>query len=188
MAVTELITWEKVKSILSIPDEDQETTQFIISSVSLQAQRMMSRSIVSVTPEEIRRGTGLQSLLLEEYPIKTVTALYIDTSFQFSEDTKLDVTDYYVDKKIGQIELFWQHFPNESLGRSVKIVYEAGYDEIPADIQQAVLESVQWNYNRIQYDGIGVKNEKVDGISQSFEVTIPTNAREIFQSYRRPNV
>lgn len=188
MADADLITWAKVKSILSMDDEDQETTEFIISSVSEQAKRIMGRNIVLGSSEEIRHGTGQQTLLLEEYPVSSVSALYIDTGFQFSESTLLDSTDYFVNKQIGQIELFWRHFPCRALGRSVKIVYEAGFADVPADIQQATLESVRWNFDRILYDGIGVKNEKVEGVSKSFEVKIPANAREIFLSYRRPNV
>ncbi|MDC7234571.1 MAG: hypothetical protein PQJ58_15175 [Spirochaetales bacterium] len=188
MAGTDLITWEQVKSILSMQDEDQTTTQFIISSVSEQARGIMGRNIVLDSLEEVRHGTGLSTLLLEEYPVKTVSALYIDTGYQYGAESLIDQTDYFVNKKIGQIELFWRTFPKRNFGRSVKIVYEAGFDTVPADIQQAALESVRWNYDRILYDGIGVKNEKAEGVSKSFEVRIPTNAREIFQSYKRPNV
>ncbi len=188
MAVGDLITWAEVKSLLSIEDEYQNVTEFIISSASLQAKRVMGRNILLQTLTEQRRGTGQQSFLLKEYPIKSVTAIYIDLTFQFGEDTKLELNEYWLDSDLGEIELFWRAFPVPSCGRTVKIEYQAGYDEVPVDIKQAILETVKWNFNRILYDGVGVKNEKVDGVSTSFEVRIPTNAREIFEGYRRPRV
>lgn len=188
MAVTDLITWDEVNSLLSIEEEYRQTAEFIIASASTQARRIMGRNICLASVEEQRHGTGGRSLLLREYPVKSVTAFYIDSSFLFGEETAVSSSDYYLDKSMGLIELYQGAFPLEELGRCVRIIYEAGFDVIPADIKQGILETVKWNLDRILYNGVGVKNEKVDGVSTSFEVRIPTNAREIFQSYRRANL
>ena len=187
MAVGDLITWAEVKNLLSIEDEHQAVTELIISSASLQAQRIMGRKISLQAIDEVIHGTGQQSILLKEYPIKSVTALYIDLSFQFGEETLIDSTGYWVVLELGQIDLFWRAFPVKSCGRTVRVQYEAGYETVPADITQAILETIKWNFNRLVFDGIGVRNEKVDGVSTSFEIRIPTNAREIFEGYRRPH-
>ncbi|OQY32033.1 MAG: hypothetical protein B6241_12465 [Spirochaetaceae bacterium 4572_59] len=188
MAVGDLISWDEVNTLLSIEDEYQAVTELIISSASLQARRIMGRNISLKTVDEILYGTGQSSIFLKEYPVKSLTALFVDLSFQFGPESQLDITEYWLVRELGQIDLFWGAFPVKACGRTVRIKYEAGFEETPADIKQALLETVKWNFNRILYDGVGVKNEKVDGVSTSFETRIPTNAREIFQGYRRPHV
>jgi len=186
--VTDLISWEKVRDYLSIREDHEEVTTMIIGAVSTQARKIMGRVITQTSLSEIRKGNGSRIILLKEFPVLSVTALFIDLKRAFLENTKIPESAFFLDKAVGKIELYNSFFPSHSNGYSIKIDYEAGFTDPPEDIQLAVLETIRWNYNRITLNGVGVRREEAEGITQSFEITVPTNAKNIFNSYRRVNV
>ena len=158
--MTDLISWEKVKDFLSIRDEHEDVTTMIIGAVSTQARKIMGRVITETNLSEIRKGNGSKIILLKEFPVISVTALFIDPLRVFSESTKIGENSFFLDKGIGKIELHDSTFPFPSYGYSIKIEYEAGFPEVPFDIQLAVLETIRWNYNRITLNGVGVRREE----------------------------
>jgi len=185
LAAHALVSWEFVKEML--PDA-QDTQQLfyerLINAASPQANRIAGRRLKAVDYTEILDGTGDDSIVLPEYPANAITSLYIDTARAFGAAT--EVTDYLLYSDVAQIVLPSRTFPDSP--QCVKVLYNAGLNPVPEDLEIAVLEVVVYNRKRLSGQGniIGMKSSQVDStVTMAYELTIPANAQRVFESYRR---
>lgn len=84
---------------------------------------------------EYHDGNGLRTVLTKEYPINTVTSLHDDTDRLYEDGSLVSTTDYVVIGDQGKIILDGLIF-----GRginNVKVIYNAGYTDVPEDLQRA---------------------------------------------------
>ena len=190
MALNEnaLITWELAENMLHLLTEDQETVEFLINGASQQAERIAGRPLAYRTVDTYMPGSGTEMLFLPLFPVYQIANLRVDPARVFGGDTV--VTDYDLDADAGIVYLFDSVFPGSR--KTVKVQYSGGYSrspsgnepEVPTDLQSAILEVVKWNFGRFQGQKFGIKGENADGISISYEITVPLNARQIIEGYR----
>jgi hypothetical protein len=115
--------------------------------------------------------------------------LYKDWDRVFGIDSEVAVTDYHLYSESGIVQLYYSKWPTEIA--TVKAIFNAGLGyggiEIPEDLQLATLEAVTWNAKRFFGAlGIGEKSKSMgEGVTAQFEITIPENARRVFESYSR---
>lgn len=181
-----LVTWADTKTRLELEDSDQADAEFFINSISERVENMIGYLIPEDDYTRYLEGYGDDKIVLPEFPVNTVTSLYLDANRVFGSSTGIDASKYHIDLKSGIITLFEDETP---VGVGViKAVYNAGFDTIPADLQQATFETVDWNLGRFRGEGIGVESTSAGGVNVRPALTIPTSAWNVFMLYRRPAV
>jgi hypothetical protein len=128
-------------------------------------------------------GNCTDTILLNQYPVNSVTSVHVDPDRTFGTDT--EVTDF-VSYENGKLV-----FPDqliESNPQSVRVVYNAGYAEadMPDDIKLAMIEIVSFVSKRIEAGAsrIGVKAiNSPDGLNTGYELSLPLNIRNILDKY-----
>lgn len=182
-----LTTWERVQAVLGLDTSEQAKAEFLIDSASAYANRRAGRLLKARSETFVLDGNGRPTLLLPEAPA-VVTELRIDTARVFADSSIILATAYQVFRDEGLLRLYEGTFP-AGYG-VVRVAGLYGYDPVPADLEQAVLECVAANLRRLSSPGaIGLKNVSVDGATSSaYEVDWPTTAVMVFDSYRRPHV
>lgn len=170
-----LVTWETLQTLLNLDMEEQSRYEKLINAASAVANRYTRRKLKARDYTVILDGTGREELLLPEYPVNSVTNLFIDSSRGFGSET--EVTDYlvYEDEAIIVYESL---FP--SLRKSVKVIYNAGYETVPEDLQIAAVEIIAWMASRMNDSGVGVGIRQIQtpgGGSTEYEMTIPLAAQ-----------
>lgn len=182
-----LTTWERTKDVLSLSDIDQTKTEFLIDAASMYANRRAGRRLSGRDADVRLDGSGVSVLVLPESPA-VVTHLWIDPDRLFAEGTELPASDYHVLQDSGVVRLFYGTFPKGYANIRVKGLL--GYQPVPADLEQAVIECVAVNLRRLGSPGaIGLKTVSVDGATSSaYEIDWPTTAVMVFDSYRRTNI
>jgi uncharacterized phiE125 gp8 family phage protein len=185
-AVNALITWEYAKAMLDLEDSEQTKIENLINSASWAANIYTHRLLKARDHTITIDSYGGKTLRLPEYPINALTSVHIDLDRDFGSET--EVTDDILVYKEGGTIAYDYEFP---LGlQCVKVVYNAGYgydsEEVPHDLQIAILEIVQWYRARLSGNGIGVTAiQNPDGIATEFERNIPLSARRKLDPYVR---
>jgi hypothetical protein len=185
VSVNALTTWERAKAVLGFSYDQQEEVEFLIDAVSSTANRISGRKLRARDYDDLRvDGSGSNTLLLPEYPIVSVTALYVDRTRLFGDDTLLDPSSFQILSEFGMVRRYTGIFP---LGVGViKLTAKLGYFPVPEDLELAVLEGVSYNRRRLGSDTIGMRQISVDGqVTSQYEIGLPLTVREVFESYRR---
>jgi hypothetical protein len=187
-----LVSFDTAKTLFSLIDKEKDLVEFLINSVSLEAESIAKRPLAIREHTVILDGRGNDTIILPTYPVSSITSVAIDSLRTFGIDT--ETTDYFLNEKKGLIRF---GFRIADVPDTVKVVFTGGYgtlpdpivegdvpDDIPDDLVRAVLETVMWNLARFRDKGFGKKSETIDGMSVGFEISVPFNARLVFESYR----
>ena len=177
-----LLSWEFVKETLEFSEEQKTFVEKIINAASKTAARITKRRLKAETYTQLYDGNDSESMLLEHYPVNSITSLKIDTSREFGDDTEIESTYYRCEEGSGIIRLYNDRFPDKI--DCIQVVYNAGYENIPDDLQLAMLEIIKFNSTRIKSHGIGIKSEHTaEGMDITREITIPQNAWRTLELY-----
>jgi hypothetical protein len=187
--VNALVSWNKIQSLLGIDDDEQQKYEQLINAASAVANQYTGRKLAGRDYTVTVDGSGRKELLLPEYPINSITSIYLDTAREFGAST--EITDYLSYDDDGLI-YYEAGFPE--IRQCVKITYNAGFpietgDSIctaPEDVQIAVIEIVKWYSERLSGAAIGVRSiQNPDGIGTQFELDIPLSAKMKLRPYVR---
>jgi len=193
-----LTTVAKVKAHLKKTDT---TDDALLAALVLSAQAMIEKycqrhfDAADYGPEYYD-GNGECDLLLNEFPLISITSLYVDAERVYGSDCLLvEGTDFVKYKDEGRIELLTETtgsyvsasgFVKAPL--AVKVSYRAGYATIPYDLELAANEMVAFLFNN---RGVvrNVQSQSIGGYSESFgnasaAVAIPSNVVSLIESYR----
>lgn len=175
-----LIDFGYVQDLLSTGVGDQARVETLINAASASANLYTGRLLAARSHTETLDGTGRTTILLPEYPVNSITSLYVDGDRSFGATT--EVTDYqYYDE--GEI-YYSGGFPD--IRKCVRITWNAGYATVPEDLQIAIAEIVQWYLGRFDGDGVGVTAiQNPDGIVTRYERDIPFSARMRLNRYKK---
>ncbi len=107
-----LTSWDRVKSSLGFTtDEHQAAAEFLIDAVSATANRISGRKLKARDYTDLRLdGSGRDTIILPEYPIVSLTGIYVDRSRTFGDDTALASTIYQILADSGMVRLI-RRFP-----------------------------------------------------------------------------
>jgi hypothetical protein len=179
--VGDLVSWEKVKTILTLDDEQKETVEFLISDASTQAEKIADRILAAQDIAITIDGTGGREYLLPSFPVNSTEMVRVN-------DNELQPNEYSV-KKEGILR-FKNYRPDGWEAISYK--GNIGYEEIPEDLQRAVIEIISANLRRFAQHGgnVGIKSFSADRIvTTQYEIDIPLTARQTILKYsREPNI
>lgn len=173
--------------------ENDSTKDAFLANLILRAQKLLEkycgRKFDSATYTEFYDGDGTDELLLNQYPIVSVTSLHDDLGRTFDSLTLISTSDYVIYKERGKIKLTSSE-PSQS-GRvfargaqNVKVIYVAGYDPVPEDLQDAALQQIEHMFNRAKTGGF--TSRSMGGISETYDPEpIPETVKRSLRHYRK---
>lgn len=174
-----LTTTAAVKAYKSITGDEFDT---LISALVLRAsaaiKTYVSRQIESASVSEVRDGHGGVAMLLRESPVTAVSALRVDG--QLIPQGGFGIAGW----RLANDSLVLEGYRFTRGDANVQIDYTAGYSTVPADIEQACIETVVLALERRNH--IDVSSKSLAGETVSFiTADIPPSARNVLDQYRR---
>ncbi len=139
-----------------------------INRASWYLNTMTGRLLLSRTLTEHYDGDGTDMLIVNQYPVTTITSINIDSGRDYAAGTVVDSGDYMKYGDSGMIA-----FDGVTLtpGRqSIKIVYVAGYIVIPHDIEMACLQILAIDHMREDKNAFGISS-RTDELGGSITFT-----------------
>lgn len=161
-----------------------------INSTSAMAESFCNRNLRSQTYTEYYDGGQTSEILINNWPIVSITSIHISSARVFDATTLLVSTSYdSAPNEIGEkvlIDRFDGVFPKGK--RNVKIVYVAGYasfSDVPADLVLAVKIAVAYYYLRQQQKDWTMTTKNKGDENISLVQGLPESSRQILDRYKR---
>lgn len=172
MALADL---EAFKRRLGVAGNQQdEELQAVLDGVSAAVESWLQRKLLAADCTERHNGNGKNRLVLRQYPVRQVYSVKINGRA---------VDDWDNDDWL----LIRQNGFSDGI-RNICVNYRAGYDDIPADIAEAVLIIAVQRMNELENKGVQSKSLAGESITFSTFAQsggMPPAAFEILQKYRR---
>ena len=186
--MAELVPLDRIKTYLEIAagETGQDVLlQDLTKRLSAWVEQYCDRKFAKATYTEQRDGDGTDILVVTHWPIISVASLYDDPDRLFGAATLIAPSDYVIYKDEGRIQLDGLTFARGL--QNVKVTYDAGYAEIPPDLQQAVCELIADRFRNKEHQGL--RSLSIGAYSVAFtEAELPEEVRSILDSYRRIRV
>jgi hypothetical protein len=134
---------------LAFDYSDRYNLERLINSVSTEVENYTGRKLVSTEyVDEEYSGNNRQRLVLNQYPVTSLDSVKWEDSLMDSDEYSINSQD--AEKGFIYRENGWQgnYLYSGLVGepvassRSYKVTYTAGYDQIPSDIQEVVIEMI----------------------------------------------
>jgi uncharacterized phiE125 gp8 family phage protein len=172
---------------LGISDSTQDA--FIESLVNRSykiLETYLGRQIKSQTLTEYYDGpkdNAQDSLLLNVFPIISITSIYDDLDRIWADSSLLDPANYVVYKERGIVKLYRNEGFFQQGIQNIKVVYTAGYATIPGDIEDAGIQMVEHMFNRARTAGF--QSQSLGGKSETYDNDeIPAAVKRVLRNYR----
>lgn len=150
----------------------------LIPRVSAAIESYLSRRIESAAQVDLRDGNGGRSMLLREYPVTAVAAVSVDG--QAIPAGGFDLAGW----RLADRMLVLEGYRFTSGIANVRIDYTAGYATVPADIEQACIETVLLALERRAH--IDVSSKSLAGETVSYiTADLPPSARKALNQHLR---
>lgn len=182
------------KSWLAIPSAtvtEDEIIARLITAVSYDFIREIRRTdfYPALDYSETREGDGGDRIVLRHWPINSISAVTVGgVTINASGSGSPPVTaGYYFDTDLDP-ERRWEAYLRGSVFTDtavVTIAYNAGYEAVPADANQAVIEWVAHRYKTRQWIGQTSKHMVQGETVQTPESEIPMAVKRVIERYRR---
>jgi hypothetical protein len=172
---TTLTSVANVKAYLgSAKSTDDALLARIVVAASKWFESQIGRSLTLQSHSDAFVGEGNCVAITQEYPLNSVTSITVDGNL-------IPVDGYFIAGNA--IYLKGYYFTKGTL---VQVAYTAGYSEIPADVEQAVIEVTADRYNA--RTRVGQVSQTVNGETSSFvQFTIPVSVLSVINTYRKHN-
>lgn len=204
---TDLTVLDNLKQYLFSSDSapaalDDGLLQRMISSASLAAQRylgydvatgkMLAATTYTEMLDSIYDGSGwpnewLYQIPVSYPPIQSVSSVVIDGQTIPSGGDPNRTPGWFFDPLDAQFIYVAGYKPGLRAKKNVVVTYVGGYQAIPYDVEQAIIETVSVRYKEIQR--IGLKSVSMAGESVSTEsyviAMLPPSAQTALKPYRR---
>ena len=194
-----LVTLEEAKEYLKQSGTDQDAIiSHLVNAISAWVQGYLKRNLVSKAYVEYYSGDGDVELVLRNYPIVSITGVWLDSLRVFGSDTLIDSTDYITKKDQGILRAF-NLFGNWINGESnIKVSYTAGYTvasagtpgssgTMPYDIRMAVKRILDHQF-RVGYTHrkLDFQSESISGMNITFNPNdIPKDALSMLDGWKK---
>ena len=175
---------------LSDTTKDNFLEQILNSAYKL-LEDHIGYSLLQETITEYQNGNGTNKLVLEKWPVASITSIHVDSLRVFGSDTLIDSGDYYFDPDSGIVDCFksdgttpgW--FPCGI--KNVKVIYLAGYSSIPAQFAEICREYAAIIFTRSGTEGY--TSQSMGSKSETYsEVAIPDYIKWKLEKYRNKAV
>jgi hypothetical protein len=189
MPLYSLIPLEDFKAILGLDDREDKLSRFCLVTATCSIEQYCKRRLLRKKHFEQIEFTGDLILILREYPVTKVLAVFqIGTCEILEQDLYHVVPDCGIDYDFPfYLSLSPALERNKGL-KAIKAVYWAGYvqGKAPADLASACLELAAWNMNRYRGRRIGMTGNVRGGRDgEHFEMSMPENVKALIEPYKR---
>jgi len=196
MAVTPhtyaLTTLATVKEHINIPGANvdfDDILQRFINATTERMENMTGRLLGKRTFTEYQDGRSNDRTTTNQWPAIKPTEVWIDNDSLFTDaTTQLALADYELELDatgagFGIVLLDGRVFDRGT--RNVKLVYEAGYDPIPDDLELAAIFMAEYFYDVRSDRRIGTESKGKNQENTRFLQDYPTFVLEIIDRYKR---
>lgn len=168
------------------PGQDDILTRFI-NEASQALENRTSRKLKERTYTEYHDGRNNNRLITLQWPVNSIAELWVDSSGEFTDVTKkLDPTDYYIDQQKEGIVLRGACGGFFSKGiRNIQVIYDAGYDPVPADLEGACLWMVEFLYDMRSDERVGHQSKSKNSENVTFNQDVPQFVLDTIERYSR---
>jgi len=150
----------------------------LAKGVTVAMQNVISRTILSASYIEVRKGTGTSTLVLKNTPVTAVASVAIGPP---SGRTTLTVDVEYVWSETS-IQLLGGIFTQRSAW--VVVEYTAGYTEVPADLNTAAAKTAALRYR--EFERLGQASNTFGGQTITFDnKDFPADVMTVLTQYQR---
>lgn len=179
--VGSVTTLSKLKEYLGVTSTtDDVLMNRLIAGASTWFNNQVGLDIVATIYQQVNDGEGTRSVILKHFPITSVSSVVVD-GVTIPQRTSVTGSGWVL--KANNVSLTPDYSFTDGL-QNVVITYTAGYDVIPYDVEQAVIEMAAMRYR--ERTRIGVMSNTVGGESVSYQtVTIPVSVQSVVDSYKR---
>jgi len=201
-AVLDPLCWASLadlKEHLDIDATDTSKDNFLINNLNAafqSAKNYIGYDLNATDYVEYYDGDGSQDILLDQFPIISITSIYDDPARTFDSTSLVPSTDYVFYSKTGKVSKLQpvtgyivvgipQSPTMWSDGQlNVKVSYRAGYTTIPYDAARAVILLAAWYAQRAGTEG---KNaESLGGKTVNYDpASIPLYIRQFLVPYKK---
>lgn len=184
-ALTSLAFAKTYLKIPALETSQDSMVEFWINVSSEKLETFTGRKLKKVTGLiDYAHGAGSNTILLKEFPVIAISELKIDSGSLFTDpSTVIPVADYTISDDSLSVLYLNGLFPRGY--RNVKITYNAGYDPIPSDIENACLWLVFWYHKAREGAEIGRNSKSKGDESMSFLQDMPKDIKDTIDKYRR---
>ena len=142
-----IIVKAEVKEFLGIEEtDDDDLIDDLITRKEAEEQNRIDRQLEAADYTEFYDGDNSDTLLLNNYPINTITSLWDDTSRDYATGDLIDPDDIFIYSVEGKIVLDGIHFAKGN--QNIKIIFNAGYEtvDMPPEVKGALIKIVSSEY------------------------------------------
>lgn len=140
-----LATLQDLKDFLKMTETtDDDKLYDLLRDADAEVLERCGRNFEQATVTEYHDGECSNRILLDEYPVASVTSVHDDVDRVYGADALIDAADYVCRIKTG--ELIYENGCFADGINNVKVVYVAGYATVPRDIKLACVKLAAANY------------------------------------------
>lgn len=159
----QLLTIEEMRAAVGVTDNSQDTALTarglkVAADIAVECRIAIGSGSVPTlrreTLTEVYRGVELETLILSRRHDVTITSVTED-------DIVLDAADYLVDPEKGLLWRLCDDDVTHWCASKITVVYDAGFDTIPADLKDAASEFFRASWLAAQRDPL-VKGQETD--------------------------
>ncbi len=185
-----LVTLDFAKTYLKIPLSETSQDSIVelwVNAASDYIESEVDRKLKSQIITEYQHGRRTNILLLKQYPVTSITSFYEDSTGKFSgNETLIDPSEYTIGEDSNSLIYVNRFFPS-GYG-NLKVVYVAGFNVVPSDIQNGCLWLVTY-YHKIRESGdIGRPSKGKGDESTSILQEAPQEVKNMINRHRRVDV
>lgn len=183
---TDLVTLAEYKAYAGITSDKQDTAiRSIIPKASALIKSTCRRTFVDYVNDARTDifASGAPRLYLKEFPVLLVTSVEYSEDYGQTYTSLTEYTDYVINLEEGFVDfLAWETTPQ--LLNAYKIVYTAGFEEVPEDLKVACLDLVTYYLK----NDMAVKSQR-DAGSNTVQIeyitknTLPSHIQRVLDIY-----
>jgi uncharacterized phiE125 gp8 family phage protein len=187
-----LITLQELKDHIGIHNSVSADAKLegIINASSAMIASHTKRVLTTASYEQIFDGAGANKVILHQWPVTSIIAVYVDGDSVFDMNSLIPSDDYRLEKDI-MVSYITRVFPRGY--SNIRVDYTAGYGtvspaetgDIPSDLKWACSELASWFYNSTSNRRIGVVSKGKLGESVSYEQRLPQHVELLLEPYVR---
>lgn len=175
-----LTTLDSVKAWLGVSSAtDDALLARLVSASSAYVETWLNRSILSATYSDTRDGNGRTRMMLPQAPVTAISSVTVD-GVAVPAATTATMSGYvFTETSVGL-----RGYTFTSGMNNVVIQYTAGFDVVPTDVEQAVIELIGRRYK--ERDRIGLVSKGLAGETITYtQKDMSDGIKTLLQSYRR---
>lgn len=201
LALDDAKDWLKIK--LDNTEHDNRIRRLLNMATDL-CERYIGGPIKNQQFTEQRDGDSTNTIVPDHWPVRSVQEIKVDYNRQFGNETLIDASAYIIRgpqsfhsvgiqgsdvviRDDNNIAIVGRIFMGSVVG-SVRIKYTAGWGqdmtEIPYDLQQAVLLTLEYYYILRENRELNVKSKGNTGQSYSRDSGLPVEVEQLLDQYK----